>query len=135
MSEFPRPALVVDLVVRQRQSGAVLLIRRGGPPYEGMAALPGGFVNWGETVERAAVRELAEETGIAASPDLLTLVGVYSDPARDPRGWIVSVAFSLWVPHDAGVHAGDDAAHADWYPTVHLPPLAFDHDRILDAAL
>src|SRR5690606_7419628 len=88
---FPQtPALTTDCVVFD-ESGRVLLIRRKFPPFEGGFALPGGFVDVGETVEDACRRELKEETGLEAGD--LTLIGVYSDPTRDPRGHTCSVAF------------------------------------------
>ncbi|ANK81796.1 MAG: hypothetical protein TEF_14070 [Rhizobiales bacterium NRL2] len=127
------PALTVDCVVFDAE-GRLLLIRRGKPPFEGMHALPGGFVDLGERVEDAAARELAEETGIQARPE--RLIGVYSDPGRDPRGHVVSVAFLFRLPPSAPEPAGgDDAAfaafHADWRKL----DLAFDHAQILDDAL
>ena len=88
---FPKtPALTVDCVVIDGE-GRLLLIRRGNPPHKGKYALPGGFVDVGETVEDACRRELMEETGVKAGR--LQLVGVYSDPSRDPRGHTCSVAF------------------------------------------
>lgn len=76
------PKLMVDVVIPS--SEGIVLIRRGSDPFEGQWALPGGFVEVGETVETAAVREVAEETGLAV--ELASLIGVYSDPERDPRG-------------------------------------------------
>ncbi|PJK28065.1 NUDIX domain-containing protein [Minwuia thermotolerans] len=127
------PALTVDCVVFDAEE-RLLLIRRGKPPFEGMHALPGGFVDLGERAEEAAARELAEETGIEARPE--RLIGVYSDPARDPRGHVVSVAFLFRLPPDAPApRGGGDAAaaafHADWREL----DLAFDHAQILDDAL
>ena len=89
------PALTTDCVIFD-SGGRVLLIRRGHPPYAGSYALPGGFVEIGETVEEACRREALEETGIKV--DVLRLVGVYSDPARDPRGHTVSVAYVTILP-------------------------------------
>ncbi len=104
---FPAtPALTTDCVVFDG-SGRVLLIRRKYPPFQGRYALPGGFVEIGETVEDACRRELKEETGVEAGA--LRLIGVYSDPERDPRGHTCSVAFLTRVG-DAAAKAGDDAA-------------------------
>lgn len=125
------PLLTVDCVVLDDRD-RVLLIRRGNEPFKGAYALPGGFVEVGETVEEACRRELIEETGIAAGT--LTLIGVYSDPARDPRGHTVSVAFLTYAP-DAVPVAGDDAAAAAWVTDWQSLPLAFDHARILSDAM
>ena len=106
-------------------AGIVLIKRRNPPPGW---ALPGGFVDYGETVEAAAVREAHEETGLRVT--LTRLFGVYSDPRRDPRRHtiaIVFVAMAVGVPV-----AGDDAAEAEVFTENALPvPLAFDHDQIM----
>lgn len=129
---FPTtPALTVDCVVFDPR-GRVLLIRRGHEPFKGCYALPGGFVDVGETVEAACRRELLEETGLAAGD--LFLVGVYSDPARDPRGHTVSVVFLARLTVPADPVAGDDAAAADWVEDWRGERLAFDHAQILDDA-
>ena len=120
------PALTVDGVLVE--DGSVLLVRRRNPPFAGRYALPGGFVDYGETVEAAAAREVQEETGLAVAVE--RLIGVYSDPKRDPRGHTVSVAFL--VRHRCGTLAGaDDADEARFFPLDALPALAFDHDHIL----
>ena len=120
------PALTVDGIVVE--DGAVLLIRRRNPPFAGHYALPGGFVDYGETVEAAVAREVEEETGLRTHVG--RLVGVYSDPNRDPRGHTVSVAFVLY--RRGGSLAGaDDADDARFFRLEALPPLAFDHARIL----
>lgn len=125
------PLLATDCVVYDGQ-GRVLLIRRGHPPFEGEYALPGGFVEIGETVEAACRRELKEETGIDVRD--LKLVGVYSDPKRDPRGHTCSVAYLAKVD-SAEPSAGDDAAAAGWVADWRSEKLAFDHADILaDAA-
>lgn len=135
--QFPRPALTADTVVigGDDQELCVLLIRRGKEPFRGSWALPGGFVDRDEEPEFAARRELAEETGLE-SADAFTLVGVYGEPGRDPRGWTVTVAYALDVGEEVpDVVGGDDAAEAAWHPVGELPPLAFDHARIIDDAL
>ena len=126
----PPPALAVDAVVLRGDE--VLLIRRRNPPFQGMHALPGGFVRYGEKVEDAVLREVLEETGIEGR--IVALTGVYSDPARDPRGHTVSVAFL--VEHLSGEPSGgDDAVEAKFHPLDDLPEMAFDHAVILRDAL
>jgi ADP-ribose pyrophosphatase YjhB (NUDIX family) len=88
------PALTVDCVVFD-PDGRLLLIRRKNPPFRGQYALPGGYVDYGETTEHAAARELAEETSLAAVT--MSLIGVFSDPHRDPRGHTVSIAYRVGV--------------------------------------
>lgn len=125
---FPAtPALTTDCVVFDA-AGRVLLIRRGNEPFKGSYALPGGFVDVGEWVEDACRRELAEETGVEAGP--LRLIGVYSDPSRDPRGHTCSVAYLATV-NEATPQAGDDAAAAEWVADWRAEKLAFDHAAIL----
>lgn len=120
------PSLAVDAVISH--GGGVVLIERGQPPFEGAWALPGGFVEVGETVEQACVREAREETGLEV--ELTGLVGVYSDPERDPRGHVVSVTFA--AESVGGTLAGaDDAARARVFGWDDLPELAFDHSAIL----
>ena len=129
MAGLETPKLMVDVVIPVEEG--VVLIRRGSDPFEGQWALPGGFVEVGETVEAAAVREAAEETGLGV--ELARLVGVYSEPDRDPRGHNVSVAFL------ARVLSGELSAASDAAEVSVLDPgsvdLAFDHRRIIDAAL
>ena len=128
MSDGPPrgPALTVDGVLVENR--AVLLVRRRNPPFAGTYALPGGFVDYGETVETAVVREMREETGLDVRID--RLLGVYSDPTRDPRGHTVSVTYL--VRRQGGTLAGaDDAEEAAFFPLDAPPPLAFDHAHIL----
>lgn len=133
MSDHPRPAMTVDVVARH--AGRLLLIQRGNEPFAGRWALPGGFVDEGETVEAAAVRELEEETGLRVEEADLRLVGVFSAPGRDPRGWMISAAFAIDLPAEPQAVAGDDAAEAGMHPQADLPPLAFDHADIVARAL
>lgn len=128
---FPAtPALTVDCVVIDAAE-RVLLIRRGRPPCAGAYAFPGGFVDVGETVEDACRRELMEETGVKAGK--LHLLGVYSDPGRDPRGHTCSVAFLTRLNRAVAV-AGDDAAAVEWVPLAGRHKMAFDHGKILQDA-
>lgn len=139
-SKFPPFAVTVDVVILTMSDGRlhVLLVRRGVAPYEGMWAIPGGFKRPGETLDEAAKRELAEETGVDSAA-LLTQFGAYGDPKRDPRMNVVTVAY-LAVLRDVGtIVAGTDAAAAALMPVADALngklKLAFDHARILrDAA-
>jgi 8-oxo-dGTP diphosphatase len=133
--EYPRPALTVDAVVfgLTRKSLQILLVERGGEPFKGCWALPGGFVGEGEDLQEAARRELEEETGVALS--FLEQLYTFGAPGRDPRGRVVTVAyFALVRPEQVEVFAASDAAAAAWFPIDRLPPLAFDHDRIVGIA-
>ncbi len=144
---YPKPALTADIAVFARTDGKwkLLLIRRGGHPFLGCWALPGGFADQGETIEQTAARELEEETGLTGLE--MKLVGVYSAPGRDPRGWTVSAAYAVSVEGERlQAVAGDDAAETGWFDisadhgraTPVLPEgerLAFDHAQIIaDAA-
>jgi len=123
---FPHPRLTVDAVAVR--GDRLLLVKRGKEPYEGRWALPGGFVDRGERLEEAVMRELEEETG--ATGRLLGLVGAYSRPDRDPRGHTISVVYAISVD-DGDVKGNDDAAEAAWHDMASHPPLAFDHEEIL----
>ncbi|MET9183251.1 NUDIX hydrolase [Kitasatospora aureofaciens] len=128
-----RPWLTADAVVFRQES--VLLIQRADEPYKGSWALPGGYVDEGETTRKAAARELEEETGIVAAPEELVQVGAYDAPDRDPRERVVSVAYLLEVASGQQAVAGDDAAAIAWWPLRELPLLAFDHSAIVADAL
>lgn len=110
----------------------VLLVRRGAEPYKGEWALPGGFLRNEETARDGALRELQEETGLMASA--IGELGVFSDVDRDPRERVITIAYYALVK-PADVIGGDDADEAAWFPTDALPELAFDHKKILDAAM
>ncbi|MDL2081011.1 NUDIX hydrolase [Streptomyces sp. GXMU-J15] len=127
-------AVTVDLAVFTIRDGTlhVLLVERGEEPYAGRWALPGGFVQPDEAAETAARRELAEETGLADVVGLhLEQLRTYSEPDRDPRMRVVSVAFTALLPDAPEAHGGSDAADARWVPYDRAAGLAFDHDRIL----
>lgn len=130
---YPPFAVTVDLVVLTVRAGAlsVLLVRRGGAPYQGRWALPGGFVHIDEDLAAAARRELAEETGLTGPGGHLEQLGSYGAPGRDPRGRVVTVAYLALLPHLPAPVAGTDAAAATWRTMDKLRRLAFDHDRIL----
>ncbi|MFJ4781144.1 NUDIX domain-containing protein [Streptomyces sp. NPDC088762] len=131
-------AVTVDLAVFTVRGGRlhVLLIRRGQEPYAGAWALPGGFLLPRESAEAAARRELAEETGLSQAVVAtlhLEQLRTYSEPDRDPRMRVVSVAFTALVPDlpEPAAEGGGDAAHARWVPVGEVPELAFDHAVIL----
>ena len=123
--------LTVDIVILY--NGGVVLIKRKHEPFKDHYALPGGFVEYGERVEDAAIREAKEETGLDVK--LLRLVGVYSDPNRDPRGHTVTTAFLALGTGE--LKAGDDAKEVHVVPVEEALklPLAFDHEKILRDAL
>ena len=135
--------LTVDVVVLVETSDGTytLVVTRRDDPYRGRLALPGGYVEYGEDLAVAAVRELAEETGLVVDPGTLTQVRAYGHPDRDPRGHVISVAHRVTLPADAmqQVRAGSDAAAAIWMPVDDLlanpDVLAFDHHRILADAI
>ncbi|MFI6422683.1 NUDIX hydrolase [Streptomyces sp. NPDC050842] len=129
-------AVTVDLAVLtvREERLHVLLVQRGQAPHAGEWALPGGFVLPRESAETAARRELAEETGLPGATVAglhLEQLRTYSDPDRDPRMRVVSVAFTALVPGLPEPRGGGDAAEARWLPYGSYGPLAFDHDRIL----
>jgi 8-oxo-dGTP diphosphatase len=133
--EYPRPAVTADCVLfaMREEDLAVLLVQRKNHPFRGSWALPGGFVNQDEALERAAYRELGEETGITSGV-VLDPLGAYGDPGRDPRGHTVTTAFYSFLVVAPQPVAGDDAADAAWHELHALPPLAFDHARIIEDA-
>jgi 8-oxo-dGTP diphosphatase len=133
--EFARPALTVDIVVfgLDEEDLKVMLIQRDLAPFEGQWALPGGFVRVDETLDDAARRELVEETGL--KDIYLEQLYTFGAIGRDPRERVVTVAYYALVNlvgHD--VQASTDARNAAWFPVSELPELAFDHQKILDAA-
>lgn len=130
-SIIKNPLLTVDTVIVHK--GSVVMIKRKNPPYKGSWALPGGFVEYGETVEFAAVREAKEETGLDV--ELENIVGVYSNPERDPRGHIVTICY---IGHKTGgnLFADTDASDVKYFKfnEVLKLDLAFDHNKILQDA-
>ena len=127
LEDYPRPSVTADVVVfkirsqkndnfRKDPKGflSLLLIKRGGQPYLGHWALPGGFLSPGESIEECALREIREETSV--EPASLMSVGLFSEPGRDPRGWIISNAFVSVIGTDEETQrSGDDAADAQWF--------------------
>ncbi len=134
--EYPRPALTADNVVfgYDGKQLHILLIKRGMQPFKGLWALPGGFWKPNETIEACAKRELEEETGV--KDIYLEQFKVFSNPNRDPREQVITVAFVALVrKSDFTVIGGDDAEDAKWFVYNELPILAFDHQDIVEAAL
>lgn len=132
--KYPHPAVTTDCVIfgYEDMKLKVLLIERGREPYIGKWAFPGGFIQMEETVEQGALRELKEETGLSA--DYIEQFHCFSDPQRDPRERVISIAF-LALVKISEVKGGDDAAKAQWFDLDKIPQLAFDHDLILRMAL
>lgn len=120
------PLLTVDILIGL--CGKLVLIRRRNPPYQGYWALPGGFIEVGETVEEAAMREAHEETGLIV--DLKGLVGVFSEPDRDPRGHTVSICFA--AIGQGTPQASSDAQDVALFDIDDMPPLAFDHVQMIN---
>ncbi len=123
----PTVDIIIPLPLPDGGGPGVVLIQRANPPYGW--ALPGGFVDYGETCESAAVREAREETGLEV--ELTGLVGVYSDPKRDPRQHSMSVVYAARALNPGDIQAGDDAAGTEVFPLSGLPDMAFDHAIIL----
>ncbi len=136
--EYPRPSVTVDCILFGFDAGElkVLLIQRGGEPFKGLWAFPGGFldVDTDPTIEEAAKRELEEETGLTHV--FMEQLYTFGDMGRDPRGRTVSVAYYALIKlDDYKVQAGSDADRAHWFAISQVPPLAFDHAKILQTAL
>jgi len=129
--KYPRASITVDAVIVQKQTNKILLIRRGRDPYAGKWALPGGFVEENELLSVACKRELKEETGLSVQD--VKQLKAYDKIDRDPRGRTISIAFYGFSDEEnSQVQAGDDAASVEWFPLDSLPPLAFDHDLIIN---
>lgn len=129
------PAVTVDIIIVAAEGNAlkVLLVRRRQDPFAGQWAVPGGFVKANESLEEAAARELAEETGLT-NVELVQL-HTFGDPKRDPRQRTITVVYVGRVPSTAlQLRPGDDAAEVAWFSLLELPDLAFDHAQILEFA-
>ena len=122
------PSLTVDSVILFKNK--LVLVKRKNPPYEGNFALPGGFVEIGESTEKAASREAFEETGLSIK--ILKLIGVYSDPERDPRRHTVSVCYL--AKGDGDLKSGSDADAVELFELDSIPELAFDHNKMINDA-
>ena len=124
---YKTPRLTADGAVIK--DGKILLIKRKNNPYKGKWALPGGFVEYGEKVEDSVIREVTEETGLKTK--IVDLIGIYSDPKRDPRGHTVTVVYLLDIVNGF-LKEGDDAADAKFFDLLDLPDLSFDHNDIIN---
>lgn len=128
--KYPRAALTTDAIVFVKKTETfILLIQRGGEPYKGKWALPGGFIEMDETLETACKRELLEETGLKV--DRMNQFKTYDSIDRDPRHRTISVVHSAELESKQKVIGGDDAAEARWFSLDSLPELAFDHYLVL----
>ena len=132
--KYPHPSVTTDCVIFGFDGTRlnVLLIERGNDPYKGCWAFPGGFLNMDESALEGAKRELYEETGLRDA--YIHQFHAFSAPDRDPRERVISIAYFALV-RLTDVKAGDDAAMAQWFPLDEIPPLAFDHDKMLREAL
>ena len=133
--KYPHPAVTTDCVIfgyDAKEGLSILLVERGGEPYKGCWAFPGGFMQMDEDADTGARRELKEETGLEAAH--IEQFGCFTDVNRDPRERVITIAYFALVKKSE-VKGGDDAADARWFPIGEIPPLAFDHDRILRVAL
>ena len=133
--QYPHPAVTTDCVIfgyDLREGLSILLVQRGIDPFKGRWAFPGGFLRMDEDADTGARRELMEETGFEA--ESITQFGTFTAVDRDPRERVITIAY-LALVRKGDVQGGDDAADARWFPVTAVPPLAFDHDRILRIAL
>lgn len=132
--KYPHPSVTTDCVIFGFDGTKlqVLAVERGIDPYKGKWAFPGGFIKMDESCEEGALRELKEETGLTGA--YIEQFHTFSDPNRDPRERVITVAYYALV-RIQDVKAGDDAAKAEWFALDKVPQLAFDHDRILRSAL
>lgn len=128
---YPRPAVTADIIILKKSDNQlfVLFIERKHPPFEGMWALPGGFLEMDETLEDAALRELREETGITGIE--LKQFHTFSKVNRDPRHRTITTVFIGFADDNVSPLAADDAANVKWFPFDELPPLAFDHEEVM----
>ena len=128
MKNYRNPVPTVDVILQQESN--ILLIKRKNDPFKDHLSLPGGFVNEGELVEEAAKRETWEETSLTIEP--IEILGVYSDPNRDPRGHVLTVVWVAIVVNGVA-RANDDSIEVQWVPLndIDSTRLAFDHKQIL----
>jgi ADP-ribose pyrophosphatase YjhB (NUDIX family) len=128
LRDYKNPIPTVDAIIQK--SSSILLVKRKKDPYKNQFALPGGFVNEGETIEEAIEREVYEETSLKIHP--IDILGVYSDPTRDPRGHMMTVVFIVLIIKGIAT-AGDDAKEISWIPIekINEIKIAFDHKLVI----
>lgn len=136
--DYPMPSVTADCLIfafdKNEKCLKLLLIKRKDDPFKGYWAIPGGFVEFNESIDEAAKRELKEETGIVDVP--LEQFYTFGNPNRDPRGRVITIAhYCIINIDDVKIKAGDDAENADWFNIKNLPELAFDHDMIINMAI
>lgn len=130
LMSYKNPSITADgILLKDKQ---ILLIQRKNDPFKGKWALPGGFVEYGEKTEDTVVREVFEETGLKTK--IRGLVGVYSDPKRDPRGHTITIAYVLEITSGT-LKASDDASAVKFFKVNKLPALSFDHEMIINDAI
>jgi ADP-ribose pyrophosphatase YjhB (NUDIX family) len=112
---YEKPSVTVDLVIFNPNKTKILLIQRLANPFRESWALPGGFINKNEPSELAVIRETMEETGVDVTMDHVEQLYTFTRPGRDPRGWVVSIAYLAVLPNEPVTHAGDDASRAEWF--------------------
>ena len=129
-NKWRKPSVTADAIITRDHE--IVLVKRAKEPFKDAYALPGGFLDYGETLEQCAVREAHEETGLKT--EVVGLVGVYSERDRDPRGHFVTAVYHM-RPVGGVLRAGDDAKEAQWFHLDHLPQFAFDHGKIVQEFL
>jgi len=134
MSKYVSKIFVtVDVLVINKKTNEILLIKRLNEPFKDCWALPGGFVDENEDLEQAARRELFEETNVQT--DNMIQIGAFGKPNRDPRGHMISIAYQTNLIENQIVKAKDDAKETKWFSINDLPDLAFDHLEIIKSIL
>lgn len=136
--KYERPCVTVDIILfsTKNQTSELLLIQRKNDPFKGRWAIPGGFIEMDEPLKQAAVRELKEETNVDISEEKLEQFYTFGKPDRDPRARTITVAYLAIIdPDDVKPEADSDASGVRWFPCDELPPLAFDHQEIIERAL
>ena len=124
--DYKKPSITVDGAIIKNNK--ILLIKRRNEPFKDRWALPGGFVEYNEKTEDAVKREIHEETGLKTN--IKKLIGVYSDPSRDPRGHTITIVYLLEIK-DGKLKSGDDTIDAKFFDIDKIPDLSFDHNKIL----
>jgi len=138
--KYEMPCLTADMVIFRWNNKKIefAVIERQNDPFKGFWALPAGFCEKGETLKEAAIREAFEEVGLTIDEKEVISVGLFDKPGRDPRGWVVTAAFLVFVPFNSELKSGSDAVRAEWFLIEDAfngnIKLAFDHIQILEKA-